>query len=69
MTKWPWVQILPGAGLFSLLYPISSVSLITHRVATLLIFLLKICLAEQLVTKQAQYVEIELNAFGSGSLM
>ena len=69
MTKWPWVQILPGAGLLSLLYPISIVSLITHRVATLLIFLLKICLAEQLVTKHAQCAEIELNTFGSGSLI
>ena len=41
MTERLWVQILLAAGLFSLLYPISSASLIQvpHGGATLLIFL------------------------------
>ena len=50
-----WARILPGAGLFSFLYPISSASLIQvpHRDATLLIFIKKICLAKQLEAKHA----------------
>ena len=54
MTERLWVQSLPNAGIFSLLYPSSSVSLIQvpRGDATLPILLLKICLAMQLEVNQ-----------------
>ena len=61
MTERLWVQIPTDAGHFSLLYPISSATLIQvpHGGATLLIFLSKICLSAQLEAKRAQYPWIE----------
>ena len=55
VTERLWVRIPQGAGLFSLLFPLSSASLIQvpRGGATLLIFLQKICRAMQLEAKQA----------------
>ena len=48
VTERSWVQIPPGAGLFSLLYPLSIVSSIQVPQGNATHFLLKLCLAVQL---------------------
>ena len=60
-TKWLWVWVPPGPGLFpSLIYPISSVSLIMSLTEVQHFwFSYKICLAVQLEVKQPLYAPIE----------